>query len=64
MAEVWDQVLISLRLDSGPRDGDTSWGSGKKIDPLTNINTKYLVVSFICRIFASELETKTKELCQ
>jgi hypothetical protein len=52
MAEVWDQVLISLRLDSGPRDGDTSLGSGKKIDPFTFFNTKYFVIWLKMCIFA------------
>ena len=42
-AEVCDQYLISMRLDSGPRDEDTSWRSGKKINHFTFFNTKCLV---------------------
>ena len=42
-AEVCDQDLISMRLDSGPLDEDTSWRSGKKIDHFTFFNTKCFV---------------------
>ena len=43
LSESLDLNLISMRLDSGPRDEDTSWRSGKKIDHFTFFNTKCLV---------------------